>query len=186
MKKNEDKNMFGIIAAGYFGAVILFSVCLGDALATQTFAVVLTGAILIWYTIETQLLRKETQKQTELQIRPFVIMEFKNNEFYLKNIGRGPALNIKIKPVQVSSEESIVIKFEEMISIVNAGDQIQVEPEGFRNGRSTEKFFTAHLKPQYANRNLSIFIDYHSINLEAYTTRERVSPKKWEIVELTK
>jgi len=183
MEKNEHHNKFLKIVASYFGALLLFSICVRDWLAVQTFAIVLTGAVVIWYTIETQLLRKETQKQTDLLIRPFVIIELKNREFFLKNLGHGPALNVQVRPVQVSSEESIVIKFGEMRPTINPGETVELKAEGFHEGNPTGRFFTAHLNPEYAKRNLSIFIDYRNIDLKSYTTRERVSPKKWEIVE---
>ena len=183
MEMKEHHNKFWKIVAAYFGAVLLFLICVRDWLAGQTFAVVLTGAVVIWYTIETQLLRKETQKQTDIQIRPFVIIELKNREFFLKNLGHGPALNVQVRPVQISSEESIVIKFGEMRPTINPGETVELKAEGFHKGNPTGSFFTAHLNPEYANRNLSIFIDYQNIDLKSYTTRERVSPKKWEIVE---
>ena len=183
MEKKEHPNKFWKVVVAYFGAVLLFFICVRDWLAAQTFAVVLTGAVVIWYTLETQLLRKETQKQTEIQIRPFVIIELKNREFSLKNLGHGPALNVQVRPVQVSSEESIIIKFGEMIPTINPGETVGLKAESFHKGNPTGNFFTAHLNPEYANRNLSIFIDYQNFDLKSYTTRERVSPKKWEIVE---
>ncbi|RJP79505.1 MAG: hypothetical protein C4522_10375 [Desulfobacteraceae bacterium] len=183
MGNKDHTSKFVIVAAIYFAVILIFALFIRDWLAAQTIAVVLTGVVLIWYTIETQLLRKESQKQTEIQIRPFVIVELKNRKFYLKNLGHGPALNVKIRPVQVSSEESIIIKFGETVPTINPGETIELKVEGFHHGNPTGDFFTAHLNPEYANRNLSIFIDYQNIDLVQYTTRERVSPKKWEIVE---
>ena len=183
MEKREHKNKFWPVIAIYFAIVLLFSLFAKDWMAAQTIAVIITGAVVIWYTIETQLLRQETQKQTEIQFRPFVIIELKDRKFLLKNLGHGPALNVKVQPVIVSSEESIEIKFGDMIATINPGVTIELDVESFHKGRATGTFFTAHLNPQYANRNLSIFIDYQNVDLKPYTTRERVSPKKWEIVE---
>lgn len=59
---------------------------------------------IIWYTWEAHSLRKETQRQTEIQQRPFVILESMNrdNSGYLlalemKNIGNGCAININFR-----------------------------------------------------------------------------------------
>lgn len=183
MENKEHRNKFMKVGAIYFAAILILALLIRDWLAAQTIAVVLTGLVLIWYTIETQLLRKESQKQTEIQIRPFVIVELKNRKFFLKNIGQGPALNVSVRPVQVSSDEQIIIKFGDMIPTINPGETIELKAEGFHKGNSTGDFFTAHLNPEYANRNLSIFIDYQNIDLKSYSTRERVSPKKWAIVE---
>jgi hypothetical protein len=183
MDKKCIKNKHWFFLSIYSAGVLLFSVIVKDWIATQTFAIIVTGAIVIWYTIEAQLLRRETQKQTEIQIRPFIKIVHSNRKFYLKNLGPGPSLNVKVRPVQVSSEESIIIKFDEVIPEINSGEMVEINAEGFHHGRSTGTFFLAHLDPKYANRNLSIFIDYQSIDLKTYTTRERVSPKKWEIVE---
>jgi hypothetical protein len=183
MEKKEQHNNFWLIVKIYFGVIFLFYIFIKDWLATQTIAVALTGGVVIWYTIETQLLRKETQKQTEIQIRPLVIIEITDRTFFLKNLGFGPALNVQIRPIQVSSEADIIIKFEKMIPILLQNEPVESKPEGFREGKSSGDFFTAHLDPNYADRNLSILIDYQNIDLKSYTTTIRVSPIKWKIVE---
>ena len=106
MENKEHHNKFMKVGSIYFAAILILSLLIRDWLAAQTIAVVLTGLVLIWYTIETQLLRKESQKQTEIQIRPFVIVERKDRKIFLKNIGQGPALNVSVRPVQISSEET--------------------------------------------------------------------------------
>lgn len=62
-----------------------------------------TALILVYYTYETYLLRKEANYQTHLGVRPLVKM-FRNKrieddptEIYIQNIGKGPALNIEIR-----------------------------------------------------------------------------------------
>jgi hypothetical protein len=67
-----------------------------------------TGIIILIYTRETYKLRETAQRQTELQLRPFIIFEvgYVQNIGYLgklKNIGNGTALNVKIS-------EDIVVK----------------------------------------------------------------------------
>jgi hypothetical protein len=66
------------------------------------FFIFVTGGVIFWYTKETQKLREETQKQTELQLRPYVVLDIMTNAdygseiFVLSNIGKGIALNIEI------------------------------------------------------------------------------------------
>jgi len=54
---------------------------------------IITAIILLWYTRETEDMKREVAKQNFLQTRPILILEFNNSKVYLKNEGRGPALN---------------------------------------------------------------------------------------------
>src|SRR5579875_2099451 len=105
-----------VVAVVAYAAAIAFSFCLvSDWTARQTWAVIATGAAVIWYTWETMLLRETaasqaeialrqrdaTLEQIEVQIRPFVIMEFASRGFALRNIGVGPALNVTVQNVVV-------------------------------------------------------------------------------------
>jgi hypothetical protein len=78
-----------------------------------------TALVLIWYTYETYKLREtaqkqievaqgqlaESQRQTELQLRPFVILEVSISEhdefsYRVRNIGVGTAINVHIMDIQ--------------------------------------------------------------------------------------
>lgn len=54
-------------------------------------AVILTGAILIWYTWETMLLRRVAVGQRELQLRPFVVFQKANGGYVVENLGSSAA-----------------------------------------------------------------------------------------------
>jgi hypothetical protein len=99
-----------------FGLLIAFSVfILKQYFYTSEKALdVINSAILFWtgiviaiYTRETYKLREATQKQTELQQRPFVIFEidtFTNHlgaeRYYcVRNIGISPAINVYVRDV---------------------------------------------------------------------------------------
>jgi hypothetical protein len=57
----------------------------------------LTGVVLLFYTRETHLLRREAQLQTELQNRPFIsLIAEPEPRFKLVNVGKGLATNITI------------------------------------------------------------------------------------------
>ena len=99
-----------IACAVIFGLIVAFSVFVLKQYfyASEKPLDLITAAIYFWtgvalaiYTYETYQLRKEAQRQTELQLRPFVIFEVIQvySTLYrgrLKNIGNGTALNVKI------------------------------------------------------------------------------------------
>jgi len=75
-----------------------------------------TGIVIVIYTREAYKLRATAQRQTELQLRPFVIFEVAHvqNIGYLgklKNIGNGTALNVNIS-------EDIVVKAIDVDSLI--------------------------------------------------------------------
>lgn len=180
IKKGQKDYLCILIYLGLIGTSwLLFN----NWISIQTVAVILTGAAIVWYTIETKVLRTETQKLTEIQIRPFVILEIKDGNFVLRNIGHGPALNVSIRPIQVSANESIMVCFQEMIPSIESNKSVAITGESFRKGKSAGDFFLAHIDPEYANRNLSVFINYQNIELRHYTTKEQISPKRREIVD---
>jgi hypothetical protein len=57
-----------------------------------------------WYSIETRWLRQEMAKQTELQIRPFLILSYDQNQCRMSayNIGQGIARQIQIPNTELS------------------------------------------------------------------------------------
>ena len=61
----------------------------------QTIALVITLIIIILYTIFTYQLRRATIRQTELQLAPYVILDYKD-DLICKNIGNGSAINVEI------------------------------------------------------------------------------------------
>ncbi len=73
-----------------------------DIQTANLLVLIITAGILVWYTKETYRLRKESERQTELMLRPFVIAEFVftkeliNTVFKVHNIGNGAATNIQI------------------------------------------------------------------------------------------
>ena len=82
------------------------------AIATAIAAVggFLAFVILVFYTIETRLLRKATEEQLEGGIKPVLLFEISSAErklgeamnlttFHLKNVGPGPAFNVRVAPI---------------------------------------------------------------------------------------
>lgn len=152
----------------------------------QTAAIVLTGLVIIWYTWETRRLGIETRRQTEVQQRPFVVVEPTKNGFEIKNVGRGPALNVTVDDVQITppdSDETIVIRFPRSVPLLSSnGQPVPLEAESFKDDRSWEDFFFPHLDPQYADLTLSLRIKFQNVESRHYAVEEKVVPGKLEIV----
>jgi hypothetical protein len=67
-----------------------------------------SAAVVVWYTYEAEMLRAETQLQTQLSYRPLIKLQFVepgalsqagNLVFLIINEGSGTALNVKIKDI---------------------------------------------------------------------------------------
>lgn len=71
----------------------------------------LTLVAVIFYTYETNKLRKETFRQTELQLRPCITMRKsgEDKKAVAMNIGHSPALNIEIEDINIKNQ---VISFQ--------------------------------------------------------------------------
>ena len=62
----------------------------------------LTGLILVWYTWETRHMRLATLRQTTLQIRPFLAIEYgEERKIWVHNLGNGVARDPEHLPVAV-------------------------------------------------------------------------------------
>jgi hypothetical protein len=61
----------------------------------------ITAAIVLWYTRETAEMKKEVAKQNLLQTRPILILKLNKPKVFLKNEGKGPALNGKVEKFKV-------------------------------------------------------------------------------------
>jgi hypothetical protein len=94
-----------------------------------------TGVILTVYTYETYQLRKEAQRQTELQLRPFVILHvehvaelggsYKAYQTHVENLGNGVAINISVRQVEESSTQW-AFDFPESVPILIAKQRLPI------------------------------------------------------------
>lgn len=151
-------------------------------LSTQTMAIVLTGLVVIWYTIETYLLRNETQKQTELQQRPFVLAKLQDNKLCLTNYGPGVSINTYVKPIMIDEGMNVKIKFEEKVPVIKANESVCINAESFDKNGSKGDFFVAHLDPENAVYDLITEIHYENIEGKRYKTKQKSSPKDQRIL----
>jgi hypothetical protein len=157
-----------------------------DWTARQTYAVVLTGLAIIWYTWETKLLRHATLAQRELQLRPLVVLELKKEGgFWAHNVGYGPALNVSVDEVTIDQTEEVVVRFPAAICILEAGKSAHVVAESFKKGKPADDFFLAHLDPQYANRDLRLRVTFQNAEMRPYSVTESVRPQVLSVVEVS-
>lgn len=62
------------------------------------YILVITALIIFWYATETFLLRKESQRNTLISVKPIlVIYNYAIGDLHIGNIGNGPALNIEFR-----------------------------------------------------------------------------------------
>jgi hypothetical protein len=89
----------------------------------QTWATVAATVVLIWYTIETQRLRRAAEKRNEISGMPIVALRLSSGERRhgeplslelqsLRNIGNGPAFNIDVTTIQKAPFE---VRFEPVL-----------------------------------------------------------------------
>jgi len=147
----------------------------------STIAIILTGAILIWYTWETNLLRMEAHRQNEIQLRPFVLLVPEQEQFQLRNIGNGTALNVSIQDVQICKDPDVRIHFPDHVPFLNKDEAIVVTAEGYKEGKPAGDFFNAHLYSDYSNRTLGLIIEFQNVDSQTYIVEETVSPGKMTI-----
>jgi hypothetical protein len=153
----------------------------------------LTGVVVLLYTRETWLLRRESQLQTELQTRPFLSLEcwrIKDKSYVgIVNIGMGLARNIRIGTVMFDTSMEIRSR---PITHIKAGDEAQgpwrVWVRPLVNGSIGEMPGEGH--HDVASRNLTdpladvkVVLEYASMVGQRYETTVRIHDAVAEIVD---
>jgi len=170
-----------ILSVLYLVLIFLSFFVFCDPVSVQTAAIVLTGLVIIWYTHETALLREETVRQTELELRPFVLAEIVDSKILVTNYGNGIALNVYIKPIVIDEGLDIVIKFEENIPILKRDESLVMAAETYDRGVSKGDFFLEHLNPDNAVYELKTEIFYENIENKKYSSKITTSSKSKKI-----
>ena len=108
MKTNKTQKFinffkqFKIILILSFIFIIFAIINIITEIELNIYILLLTAIIIFWYSYETFLLRKESQKNTVLGVKPIlVIYRYNtigpNGELEIGNIGNGPSLNIEFR-----------------------------------------------------------------------------------------
>jgi hypothetical protein len=104
----------------------------------STIALVITMGVIIWYALETRKLRKETVKQTELSLRPYVILVRSMGGRYdlaFENIGQSHALDVSIDILEMNE---FFYRFQPC-HLVRQGKEVTVEAEPFGKNEESER-----------------------------------------------
>jgi hypothetical protein len=147
----------------------------------QTWAVIFTAVVLIWYTWETMEVRRAAHLQRELQLRPFIVLEPQERDFVLSNVGNGAAVNIKIDDVVVDETHGVSIRFPASVPVLRPGAALPIRAESIKGGKSAGDFFLAHLDPQYAALELKIVLRFQNVEMKPYSVAQTVCPGELRI-----
>lgn len=176
------------ILLSVYGLLMLIGwFCIADSTKLQTWAIIVSGFILIWYSWETRLLRVIASVQKDQQIQPLIIYENRRASHYIKNIGNGVALNIRVNKVLIGGSEDIEVTFPNSTPVLSPGEEIQVKGKFKMNGvELSDTNGTAHLSTRFSIDTSIMTISYSNIEHRRYLTREQISPGKIEILEVKK
>jgi len=176
-----EKRAFVLSIIGFFVLLILACIFIPKGyLSTETQTIILleTGIVLLWYTWETHKLRKEAQRQTEAQQRPFVILEPTQRThsgdligLRLKNIGNGAAINIGVG----NDSDSAVIPFlakEETCLLRVQTTFHQRKPPTLA---LVDYEYNLFLDPTSARDTTVLMIQFKNVQMQSYFVEERMT-----------
>src|SRR5262245_3175624 len=165
-----------IISLGVVVATVLIAVvyrCWGTNEATLL-ATWVAAIIVLVYTVETHGMKREMIRQNDISIQPLLItsivppdLQRSRETLAVRNIGRGPALFIRVDEIKIlieSSTEPVVVAFD-VVDLLEASKSTVLEAKyaGIRD-------FAANLNPKYARDTYRVTLRYEDIN-----KRERYS-----------
>jgi len=127
-------------------------------------------------------LRKAAYAQIENQVRPFVVLEDIGNQFQIRNLGPGTALNIRVSDVEIDIQNQIFVRFPEIITVLPPWEIKQIKATSFHGNIETGDSFTSHLDPKYANLDLQVDVNFCNVEMKKYRISERVRPGNLEIL----
>lgn len=164
-------------------------------------ALLSTLVVLIWYTNETMLIRKESVKQTELRVMPIMVLYIRK----ISAVSDSVKLSIKGKYALTFQNGNSIEPSDFYIGLRNMGDgpafDVNIESENFKAERYQTRFFAPKndehavkivKKPNDKIRNLGELdgemfnIKCRSIDGVEYIYKYRISDIKEKMVEYVK
>jgi hypothetical protein len=157
----------------------------------------LTLVAIIWYAWETRRLRIETVKQTELGLRPFIIISVFEDSAGLsqrlvyRNIGHSHALDVETEPFDA---EAYILTFKKW-GLIESDEQKDLNPKGKGKTGVSDAFIQAVPTPSFTpkeldefdnNREFNLSIHYKNIEKVSYQTQVKINRKGIEIVSTGK
>ena len=93
-----------IVLASLLALNALIWIAPPDHISTISDAILaITAIIVLWYTLETSMMRKEMAKQNVILTRPIIVLELSDGKVFYRNNGKGPAINIHVLKFKVDS-----------------------------------------------------------------------------------
>jgi hypothetical protein len=172
----KEQKILAAVSMLYCAGIAVAFVLESDWTARQTWAVALTGLVIIWYTYETMQLRVATFSQRELQLRPFVVLQSIDGLFQIENLGPGIAFNVSVDDVTINLEDDIRATFPEKWPILRVGQSKLCAVATFHGDANAADFFAANIEPEFANGEYAITIQFQNAEMKQYSVTEKVSP----------
>lgn len=150
------------------------------AVWAQNLILVIIGAIVAWYTIETKRVREEITRQTSISLRPVVVFEFRedaghNRTLMAKNIGLGAAFNVVTFPLKiVPDSDALTIHFDVIHTL---GSQERKEVSYRVPVFASEKDRGGLFFPQSTQRVRDLRIEYQDVEGGRYRQDLVIHPK---------
>jgi hypothetical protein len=122
MKKECINNLLGFIKrlSDYliWGVIVFLILSIGLYFKSTNTILVVTGLIIFFYTFETYKMRRAIAENTEINIRPVVVLHFTKDNVWVENFGNFPAYNLRFVETKLtfsawsfSKTEEIVLEF---------------------------------------------------------------------------
>lgn len=134
-----------------------------------------TAAVIVWYTVEANRLAQLTKKQIEIEIRPIMTITQNPPDLRIQNIGRSPALGIRIQPLE---RGQVKLEFPERLLCL-PNDGYGLRPAVYRNGQhisgseEAERIWRQALTCQGDDR-YEILISYHDVEGDEWESRDAI------------
>ena len=156
-----------------------------------------TLIVLIIYTYQTYRLRQETTKQTELNLRPFIIISVFEDSAGLsqrlvyRNIGHSHALDVETEPFDA---EAYILNFGKW-GLIESDEQKDLKIKGEGKTGLSDAFLQAVRTPSFTPKELDKYdndrefilnIHYKNIEKVSYQTQAKISRKGIEIISTGK
>jgi hypothetical protein len=170
--------LLGVLAASVIcGAAVAVETAsaVGSALAASIQAGLVAGTVagLVWYSIETRGMRNEMVRQNEMAVWPMLIsailespgVDEASHRLVIRNVGKGPALFVKIDNVIAVPEGRFNVEFDS-ISVIPAGEEELARARVYIDGvlaMNRLDTFVAALNPRYGQDTHLITVRYQDL-----------------------
>jgi hypothetical protein len=158
----------------------------------QATVLIITLLVLIKYTYETSELRQETKKQTELGMRPFVIISYMESEdtFKYANLGFGNALKTRIDDLSLINSGGLTLKYVfPEIAVIPPKTECEIKDIKIKtNGKisDADKFDLGALFPRSAQRTFEVSIRYNNLVGDEYVTKGTLGQETFDYESIEK